>query len=224
MRHATFRRNPQFRVEVKATNARELVQLRALASAGPSMPLQVVLVRGDGERLSHFALRDLVASSGAYTCGIALCDVSAMQPGVYTLVVSAYDPSHTGPFQLSVESSAALWLSPIPAEGAGMYHRRLTRRVGDDSAHWNLTVGRDTLIYAYAAVEGAPPEPVPLSFFIKAGPETIARAGDATSALASCTARLAQGAYTLSVQKDTALPGVAAVCVDLYSDQPLCIG
>jgi hypothetical protein len=45
--------------------------------------------------------------------------------GTYTLVVSAFEPGQTGRFVLDVESSAAVTISPIPAEGAGMFARSI---------------------------------------------------------------------------------------------------
>jgi calpain-7 len=45
--------------------------------------------------------------------------------GDYTVVVSAFEPGHTGPFTLRVESSHHFELTPIPQEGAGTYHKEL---------------------------------------------------------------------------------------------------
>jgi hypothetical protein len=43
--------------------------------------------------------------------------------GEYTVVVSAFEPHHIGPFSLKVDSSYPFDLKPIPQEGAGMYSK-----------------------------------------------------------------------------------------------------
>lgn len=45
--------------------------------------------------------------------------------GVYTLIVSLFEPGWTGDFNLLVESSLPLSITAIPQEGAGMYHRSM---------------------------------------------------------------------------------------------------
>lgn len=43
--------------------------------------------------------------------------------GDYTLIVSAFEPHHTGPYTLKVECSTPFDLKSIPQEGAGMYSK-----------------------------------------------------------------------------------------------------
>jgi calpain-7 len=80
-----------------------------------------------------------VATSGAYSYGLvtATKELPSMFPsfviptfplkpslvGVYTVVVSAFEPHHMGPFSLKVDSSYPFDLKPIPQEGAGMYSK-----------------------------------------------------------------------------------------------------
>jgi len=43
--------------------------------------------------------------------------------GDYTVLVSAFEPHHMGPFSLRVESSHSFDVNAIPQEGAGMYSK-----------------------------------------------------------------------------------------------------
>ena len=43
--------------------------------------------------------------------------------GDYTLVVSAFEPRHSGKFALRAECSERFELTPIPQEGAGMFSK-----------------------------------------------------------------------------------------------------
>lgn len=46
-----------------------------------------------------------------------------LQAGVYTLVVSTFEPGTTAAYTLDVESTTSASITPIPQEGAGMFHR-----------------------------------------------------------------------------------------------------
>lgn len=89
-------------------------------------------------KIYRLAEKDLVATSGAYNYGSARIAKSisgkwyyllrlfsfvslSISVGTYVVVVSAFEPHHTGPFSLQVESSHAFDMKPIPQEGAGMY-------------------------------------------------------------------------------------------------------
>lgn len=43
--------------------------------------------------------------------------------GDYTMIVSAFEPQHMGPFTLKLECSHHFELETVPQEGAGMYHK-----------------------------------------------------------------------------------------------------
>lgn len=45
--------------------------------------------------------------------------------GTYTVILSAFETTHVGAFNLKVESDAHANLDPIPPEGAGMFHKFL---------------------------------------------------------------------------------------------------
>ncbi|WFD34953.1 cysteine protease [Malassezia cuniculi] len=129
--YATFRHNPQFTVRVGSSDATMLPRLRALVHTNRDVAVSALLVRG-GQRVCQVSPASVVACSGAYSRGIALCDASAVQPGVYTLVLSTFTPQEAD-FSLQVESSAeTLAIDTIPPEGAGMYHR------GSSGSSWKL--------------------------------------------------------------------------------------
>jgi calpain-7 len=46
--------------------------------------------------------------------------------GVYTAIISTFEPGKTGTFDLSLESTLPITLTTIPQEGAGMHQRLLT--------------------------------------------------------------------------------------------------
>jgi len=98
------------------------------------------------------AQSDIIATSGAYTYGFAqlsadlprtsrlfgrfffLCAIKISETfvltryvteGDFTLVVSAFSPTHLGDFSLLVSSSRWVEVEPIPQEGAGMFAKTM---------------------------------------------------------------------------------------------------
>lgn len=81
---------------------------------------------------------DVALDSGSYTFSMAVAEAASLRcrslvqddahiaAGIYTLVVSLYEPGWTGDFSLLVESSLPLTVTPIPQEGAGLFQRSLT--------------------------------------------------------------------------------------------------
>lgn len=113
--------------------------MRLELQGAKDMAWNVKLLWGSGERVDECVLDSridadlrrlsndiVVVASGAYSYGMAYCDVSDVDPGTYTVIVSSYEPDTTGPFSLCVESSLPISLSPIPAEGAGMFSRTVS--------------------------------------------------------------------------------------------------
>jgi len=66
------------------------------------------------QRLSHV---------GSKASNLGALKVTDLVAGEYTIVVSAFEPQHMGPFTLKVESSHPFDMQPIHQEGAGMYSR-----------------------------------------------------------------------------------------------------
>ncbi|EIW80539.1 cysteine proteinase [Coniophora puteana RWD-64-598 SS2] len=86
------------------------------------MPLNLVLVWSQGERVIELSRKEIVANSGAYVYGSARISTS-LPTGSYTLVLSAFDASQMGDFSIQIESEARFDCAPIAQEGAGMYNR-----------------------------------------------------------------------------------------------------
>lgn len=86
----------------------------------------------------RLAESEVAATSGAYSYGLARIvkdlsrrlfdpryDLPLTHPlaGDYTMVVSAFEPRHLGPFVIRADCSQAFDLKAIPQEGAGMYNK-----------------------------------------------------------------------------------------------------
>ncbi|KAG6877652.1 hypothetical protein C0993_005277 [Termitomyces sp. T159_Od127] len=101
-------------------------------------PVNISLVYSQGGRIDEFVENELLASSGAYSYGMArvrkemprksmsklYMQKSQISPaGDCTIILSAFEPHYMGPYTLRIESTLAFDLQPIPQEGAGMYER-----------------------------------------------------------------------------------------------------
>ncbi|KAG2015319.1 hypothetical protein CC2G_008602 [Coprinopsis cinerea AmutBmut pab1-1] len=135
--HPTFMINPQYRLVVhpaKPLSAALRAQNATTAGAGrmtftlkssKDIPVNVAVVRSNAgeERVTELAERDLIASSGPYTYGVAKVSKD-IPPGEFTLILSTFDPETTGPFNLKIESVTNPFdVRLIPQEGAGMYSK-----------------------------------------------------------------------------------------------------
>ncbi|EKD04298.1 hypothetical protein A1Q2_01329 [Trichosporon asahii var. asahii CBS 8904] len=105
--------------------------LRLELQGAKDMAWNVKLLWGNGERVYDDTI---VVASGAYSYGMAYCDISDVDAGTYTVLVSSYEQDDTGPFTLCVESSSPISLSPIPAEGAGMFSRSVSGKWDETTA------------------------------------------------------------------------------------------
>ncbi|KAF9453717.1 cysteine proteinase [Macrolepiota fuliginosa MF-IS2] len=124
--YPTFMVNPEYHLRIhsptKAVAGKESRKslTKVLVRAGKDTPVNIVAVWSKGDRKSELVEQEVAASSGAYTYGLAQA-VKNLMPGDYTLIVSAFEPHHTGPYTLKVECSTPFDLKSIPQEGAGMY-------------------------------------------------------------------------------------------------------
>jgi len=122
--------NPQYRLTVHPINSQEGAmngatskgRLTVALQTNKDIPVNVAMVWSQGRRVSELSTKDLVATSGAYSYGVAIL-TKTISPGEYTIVASAFEPRHMGPFLLKVESSCPFDLESIPQEGAGMYSK-----------------------------------------------------------------------------------------------------
>ncbi|OSC96512.1 cysteine proteinase [Trametes coccinea BRFM310] len=127
--HPTYYLNPQYHLRIhphvggSQRGARDAkVQISIIAKAERHIPINVTLAWSRGERIDELGHNDLALSSGSYSYGYAIA-TGSVPPGDYTLVVSAFEPRHTGKFELRMESSERFDITPIPQEGAGMFSK-----------------------------------------------------------------------------------------------------
>ncbi|TDL23115.1 cysteine proteinase [Rickenella mellea] len=126
--YPTFMHNPQYRLRVhpdkKASPANDSrgvrSVVRAVAEGARDVPLNVSVVWSRGERTYDLSQGDVLASSGAYSFGIAHTSASLL-PGEYNVILSTFEPGQRGPFSLQFTSSTRVDVEPIPSEGAGMF-------------------------------------------------------------------------------------------------------
>ncbi|WFD32592.1 cysteine protease [Malassezia sp. CBS 17886] len=149
MRYPGFRHNPQYTVTLQAPAALAVQHVQIMLTTHAPVSVQATLVRSS-ERVASVTERTLVATSGAYTQQLALCDVPAIHPGTYTLVVSTYEPAQAAEFSLCVDSSCRAEVRPLRAEGAGLRHRALA-----GSGPWTAVLARTSRLLVCVAVPGA---------------------------------------------------------------------
>ncbi|EST04702.2 Peptidase C2, calpain, large subunit, domain III [Kalmanozyma brasiliensis GHG001] len=244
---ASFLSNPQYTLVIPANQGEVQLQL-TLESADRRIPVQVLLTypgTGTG-RVTHLTEGDVVLSSGMYHHGMALCSTSqpgnsgpALRPGTYTLIASTFDAGILGDFSLRIESTRPVQLRPIPQEGAGMFHRRLTsrwtrgvnacgsptNRAYFDNPGWRFTLDRPGLTGLVARIRVEAPRTeavrpyVNLALFAESGGfKEVASSGSYTDLTcgASVDTRLPAGTYRLIAS--TYQPGTQAdFTVDLYT-------
>lgn len=247
----SFLCNPQYTVQVPAGAGDVQVQVM-LESMDRRIPVQVLVTYpGPGSgRVTHLTEGDVVLSSGMYHHGLALCSTShpgslssststsGLRPGTYTLIASTFESNTYTDFQLRVESTRPLTLKPIPQEGAGMFHRRLTSRwqPGIDAKgspanqnyfknpSWQLEIERPGLSALVARIRSSTTGIRPyinLALFLDTthGLNEVASSGsytDLTCGSAIDSVKLQPGTYRLvasTFQPDTE----AEFCIDLYT-------
>ncbi|KAF8504624.1 hypothetical protein F5888DRAFT_769256 [Russula emetica] len=123
----TYMINPQYCLRVPATTQdgpSGKTRFKASLHAPRDLPINVVVTWGRGKRVFDLAQSDIIATSGAYTYGFARLSADLPQ-GDFTLVVSAFSPTHLGEFSLLVSSSRWVKVDPIPQEGAGMFAKTM---------------------------------------------------------------------------------------------------
>ena len=197
----TFRHNPQFRVEVH--EGALLPSLQVMVATSSSVAVHAALVRS-GERVSD--IQHALVSSGAYTFGVALCDAEAIQPGLYTLIVSAYEAGRHAEFSVAVESSAPVSVKPIQPEGAGLYHRACTPT--QDYVPMRVCTSMPVRVCASRRWRR---DPLHLSLW--AGATCVAERTEDSATGVSLECSVPPGEYTLHVS--------SPACIDVYSPQPV---
>ncbi|KAJ7655627.1 hypothetical protein DFH06DRAFT_480739 [Mycena polygramma] len=125
--HPTFMVNPQYHLRIHppkhaTTPAARKAEVLLTMQIGRDVPVNIAVAWSQGGRIFELAQKDLAATSGAYTYGLARL-TKPLQAGDYTIILSAFEPNQLGAFSLEVESSLAFDLKAIPQEGAGMYSK-----------------------------------------------------------------------------------------------------
>jgi hypothetical protein len=113
--------NPQYALRV--TERTSLVIM--ITSRGHEYPLHVKLAYGAGKRMFTLNSRDIIAASGEYRCGGTIAQVDELGPGTYTIICSLFEAGKIGDFSLTVYSTSAVQVAPIPREGAGLFSKKL---------------------------------------------------------------------------------------------------
>ncbi|KAJ7270120.1 hypothetical protein B0H12DRAFT_1310818 [Mycena haematopus] len=132
--HSTFMVNPQYHLRIhppkpSTSSVTRKADVSLAMQIGREVPVNITVAWSQGGRIFELAQKDLAATSGAYSYGLArLTKPLQGTPlyhrnitGDYTIILSAFEPNQLGAFSLEVESSFAFDLKPIPQEGAGMY-------------------------------------------------------------------------------------------------------
>ncbi|KAF8058758.1 hypothetical protein FPV67DRAFT_1523596 [Lyophyllum atratum] len=124
--YPTFMLNPQYylqihpRVTSSASSGTAKAKVALTLQTSRDIPINISLAYSQGGRIDELVESELMASSGAYSYGLARVR-KEISPGDYTVILSAFEPHHIGPFSLKVDSSQPFDIRPIPQEGAGMY-------------------------------------------------------------------------------------------------------
>jgi len=113
--------NPQYTLEVK-----ERVSLAILlTSTSQKNPLHVKLTLGYGKRIYRLQSRDVLADSGDHRVRCVLAETEDLQPGLYTIICSLFEPGQVGEYTLRVDSTKEVTLKQIPRDGAGLLVMKL---------------------------------------------------------------------------------------------------
>lgn len=114
--------NPQYTLEVRERCSLAIL----LTSANHPNPLHAKLALGYGKRLYKLQSRDVITDTGDYRDGCAFAETVDLQPGLYTIICSLFEPGQTGDYTLRVDSTRNIVLKQIPRDGAGLLSTQLS--------------------------------------------------------------------------------------------------
>jgi calpain-7 len=114
--------NPQYLLHVRQRGSIAIL----LTSTNHEHPLHVKLALGHGKRLHKLQSRDVLVDSGNHRSGCVFAEIKDLQPGLYTIICSLFEPGLTGDYALRVDSTTDVELKQIPRDGAGLLSMKLT--------------------------------------------------------------------------------------------------
>ncbi|KAL6709508.1 cysteine protease [Coniothyrium glycines] len=113
--------NPQYSLEVHQRGPLAML----LTSTNHDHPLHVKLALGYGKRIYRLQSRDVLTDSGNHRSNCVFAETADLQPGLYTIICSLFEPGQTGAYTLRIDSTAPVALKPIPRDGAGLLSMKL---------------------------------------------------------------------------------------------------
>uniref|UniRef100_A0A0W0FBM1 Calpain catalytic domain-containing protein n=1 Tax=Moniliophthora roreri TaxID=221103 RepID=A0A0W0FBM1_MONRR len=126
--YPSFMVNPQYHLRIdppdNAAARSSKAHVAVTMEGNKDLPMHVMLVWSQGQRVIEPSEKDIVATSGRYSYGLAKLAV-ILAPGDYNIVVSAFEPHHTGEYTLNVASSSNFNINSILQEGAGMFSKTI---------------------------------------------------------------------------------------------------
>ena len=222
--HPSFMHNPQYALAIDAPTS-----LLLLLEAPRQLAVHVQILWSSatagaraGTRIDHATDGDVALSSGMYNHALAVAQGS-LQPGTYTLVLSTFQPGQTAPFSLRVQSDRPLKLTPIPAEGAGMFSRSLTAPAA------RLAVPKPAR-FIFRLKSSSPANAARVRPYLQLNVAThpagqpVASSGpfvDHVCGAAIHDIRLEPGQYTLSPATYSTPAPDTRFTIDVYSDRPI---
>ncbi|KAF9073543.1 hypothetical protein BDP27DRAFT_1390928 [Rhodocollybia butyracea] len=133
--HPSFMVNPQYHLRIhpsKQSRTGTKERSTFLVETNKDLPIQIIICWSEGERVTEPSQKNIVATSGKYTHGLAQV-TALLSPGNYSVIISAFEPYQSGPYTLNVQSFAKFDIKAIPQEGAGMY-RKAAKGAWDSSS------------------------------------------------------------------------------------------
>ncbi|KAL8796613.1 MAG: hypothetical protein Q9195_001003 [Heterodermia aff. obscurata] len=118
---STYLCNPSFSTRLDAMSDMALL----LEAEDYNVCVHVKLVRVHGRLVNSITNRDILGDSGEYTKGFALAELKNVEPGMYTVVCSTFEPRQEGKFQLSVRTTRPCSVGRVLPATAGRLVSRL---------------------------------------------------------------------------------------------------
>nr|ODN98585.1 calpain-like protease palB/RIM13 [Cryptococcus depauperatus CBS 7855] len=132
--------NPQYKLVVRSGMGE--MTGRIVLQGDKNVPWNVRIVWGRGELVADLSENMVYADTGAYSYGMAYCEIPKLSTGNYTLIVSSFEPGQTGAYTLSFEATAPISITPLPAEGAGMFSRIFQNSWTDQTVGGRPSLGK----------------------------------------------------------------------------------